>query len=222
MLLTDAAQAAFRLALQHVPHDELTVDGEPYMRRYYLAGYAPPATCPRCDGHGSYSEWRILNSGVRRWESVTCALCDGDGTLQRSGWYRWPFGSVRLHEIVASDDGRAFHDHPWDFVSIGLRGGYLEERPAMVDVDQDGNPWSCSRPGGWRNQLRRFTAPWVLLRRAEDLHVLWLDAPVAWTLILLGPKRRTWGFCDPIGWMPWREFEERHPTRQATQSEVSR
>src|SRR5947209_8627769 len=43
--------------------------------------------------------------------------------------YRWvlplgPLGSLRLHHWVASDDLRASHNHPSDFITIILKGGY--------------------------------------------------------------------------------------------------
>ena len=37
--------------------------------------------------------------------------------------------NVYLHKFLRSDDDRALHDHPWWFVSIMLRGRYLEWLP---------------------------------------------------------------------------------------------
>src|SRR5215472_18922423 len=46
---------------------------------------------------------------------------------------RWraetPFGSVRLHHWLGPDDDRAFHDHPWWFVTFVLAGGYTDRNP---------------------------------------------------------------------------------------------
>jgi hypothetical protein len=48
---------------------------------------------------------------------------------------RWaintPFGGVKLHHILRSDEDRDCHDHPWSFLSIVLRGGYWEHRPKI-------------------------------------------------------------------------------------------
>jgi hypothetical protein len=46
--------------------------------------------------------------------------------------YRWvlplgPLGSLRLHHWLASDDLRAYHDHPSHFATLVLRGGYWDE-----------------------------------------------------------------------------------------------
>lgn len=44
--------------------------------------------------------------------------------------HRWilrtPWGTLRLHHILRSDDDRHLHDHPFDFTSFLLTGGYLE------------------------------------------------------------------------------------------------
>jgi hypothetical protein len=40
---------------------------------------------------------------------------------------RW-FG-VYLHHLLRSDYDRAFHDHPWGFVTFLISGSYTEHRP---------------------------------------------------------------------------------------------
>src|SRR6266853_6456811 len=67
---------------------------------------------------------------------------------------RWtietPLGQIRLHHILRSDNDRHYHDHPFDFVSLILSGGYIEHRP---------------------NQPQRLYLPKsVLVRKAKDLH----------------------------------------------------
>lgn len=34
--------------------------------------------------------------------------------------------SVRIHHFYRSDDARHFHDHPWWFVTLVVRGGYTD------------------------------------------------------------------------------------------------
>lgn len=94
---------------------------------------------------------------------------------------RW--GTLRLHRILRSDNAEALHDHPWDFWSLLLSGGYLEVTPA-------GERW-CPR----------FS---LVRRQAEDLHRLVLTRPV-WTLVWTGPLRRKWGFQTETGWVYWRD-----------------
>ena len=99
-------------------------------------------------------------------------------------WFlaRHDLGAVMLHAIHMNDADRHLHDHPWDFVSIVLRGGYEEERPGGVIVKR--------RAGS------------VAVRRAEDLHrVRILYRCPTWTLVLRGRERREWGFLDDHGWV---------------------
>lgn len=89
---------------------------------------------------------------------------------------RWriefPFGSVRLHHWLAPDDDRAFHDHPWWFWTIVLKGGYIDKSPDGID-----HLWAGS----------------CRYRKAEHRHTVIPD-PEAWTLLVTGPPVRAWGF----------------------------
>jgi hypothetical protein len=46
---------------------------------------------------------------------------------------RWvaDFGlfSIRIHHWMASDDDRNFHDHPWWFITLVLKGSYTDMSP---------------------------------------------------------------------------------------------
>lgn len=174
-----------RRLLDLLPHDTLVVGGAPYMRRWYVLGYAPGD----------------LNAPV-----------GSPGNTRSGRWWRLPF-AVRIHEIVASDDSRAFHDHPWPFVSILLRGAYDETTPAWSGPVVLAFP----TPDDERNPVRRFSAPAVNIKSAEDLHVLTIPegGRSVWTLFLTARKRRTWGFAGPFGWIGWREFDDAFPGREA-------
>jgi hypothetical protein len=91
---------------------------------------------------------------------------------------------LRFHEILSSDPGRHFHDHPWDYVSLILVGGYTEHTP-------EGST--------------HYSAPCLLVRQAEAAHRLELTAP-AWTYVVTGPPRRRWGFHTEAGWIYWRAY----------------
>ena len=43
------------------------------------------------------------------------------------------FFSIRLHHWMASDDQRHYHDHPWDFISLILKGGYMDVNPDALE-----------------------------------------------------------------------------------------
>lgn len=94
---------------------------------------------------------------------------------------RWrietPWGSIRLHHWLGPDDDRAFHDHPWNFTTYVLRGGYLEVTP-------DG--------------LEYLRAPCRRHRLATHQHTVRPLPGGAWTIIVTGPRVRAWGFWDGL------------------------
>ncbi len=126
------------------------------------------------DGRVVFRRWRLLGFEYRS------DLISHD--YMRRWVLRTPFGfMLRLHHILRSDDDRHFHDHPMDFVSLILSGGYVECRP-----DRDPEIY---RPGR------------LVFRRAEDLHYLKLIRKSAWTLLITSYFRREWGFMTEDGWI---------------------
>jgi hypothetical protein len=102
---------------------------------------------------------------------------------------------IYLHHIVRSDYERACHDHPWDFVSIILKGGYTEHNQCLETA-------FCAE----HTHVIKKRAGSIVAHKAEDLHRLELERP-AWTLVFSGRKRREWGFQTPDkGWIGWREL----------------
>lgn len=90
---------------------------------------------------------------------------------------RWvvEFGhfSIRIHHFLASDDDRAFHDHPWWFLTLVLRGSYTDWNPAGFDVLRAGS---------------------IRYRPAYHRHTVLTEG--VWTLVVTGPRMRQWGFWD--------------------------
>lgn len=114
-----------------------------------------------------------------------------NGTLYLRRFYiaHTPLGGIMIHWFHHPDPQRDLHDHPVNFWSFVVRGGYAEER-------------------GPSAQLRFHTAPAINKVRATDLHriVALLDRTV--TVVLYGSKQRDWGFHTDNGWVPWREYEK--------------
>jgi hypothetical protein len=108
----------------------------------------------------------------------------------------YPLIGARVHHILRSDNDRHFHDHPWPFLTIILRGGYFEKR-AVLGAD-----------GYIIRTVERWHGPGsVLIRRATDLHKLRLpEGCTAWTLFCTGPKSQGWGFRVGNRTVPWREY----------------
>lgn len=100
-----------------------------------------------------------------------------------------PFGRIVMHNVLRSDiDG--LHDHPWGFQNFIIRGGYWE-------TNREGRFW---RPTG-------FSA----VRDSNYFHRLEIDPEKAgdetWTLFMMGPKEKDWGFLDEEeNWIQWEEY----------------
>lgn len=120
-------------------------------------------------------------------------ITEGDGTPYMTRYFilktRW--GGIYLHNIHRSDRDD-MHDHPWNFVTFILRGGYWE-------YDTDHPPLT---------NRKRWCGPGTRIKHeAEDIHrVELLPGVQAWTLVFVGRKRREWGFHPLAGFVPWREY----------------
>lgn len=111
--------------------------------------------------------------------------------------------SQLLHWIVEPDDCSALHDHPWDFETEILEGGYGEyvNLPTSVTLGED-NFTAARTPGDHAS------------KRADNLHAIGtllagsgriLPTGIlggAWTCVRTGPRFRRWGFHPPgAAWM---------------------
>lgn len=90
---------------------------------------------------------------------------------------RWvvetPLGSLRLHHWFSSDDERGFHDHPWWFVTLVLRGRYTDLNPQGEELMPTGK---------------------IKYRPSHHKHTVKVEPPGCWTLVLTGSHVRFWGF----------------------------
>jgi hypothetical protein len=91
--------------------------------------------------------------------------------------YRWILNlwlfSIRVHQWVRSDDKRYFHDHPWSFITIVLRGSYVDVSPAGRD------PLSLGS---------------IRFRKATHQHYVEVPRGGALTLLVTTLPVRHWGF----------------------------
>lgn len=109
---------------------------------------------------------------------VTVSLHEHLGLPECPYVYRWRFevrglGSLRVHHWIGSDDDRAFHDHPWWFLTLVVRGGYTDHSPDGADHLRAGS---------------------IRYRPALHRHTVVPDPGGAWTVLITGPRVRTWGF----------------------------
>lgn len=94
--------------------------------------------------------------------------------------YRWviplgPLGSLRLHHWVGSDDLRAYHDHPSNFLTLIIWGGYWDETATGME---------------W------LGAGSIRYRPAWHTHSVALAGRPCWSLLWFSHPFREWGFWD--------------------------
>ncbi len=134
-----------------------------------------------------------------RREVITHA--DNQPYLQRLIIFRGFGFGIYLHRFLGSDDA-CLHCHPFDFVSILLRGGYFETI---------GQNWFQQDDGSWCWEWLHRTycqAGDVLFRPARTAHRIEIDLarpPVS--LVFTRRLGRKWGFFSPLaGWVWWKQY----------------
>lgn len=135
-----------------------------------------------------------------------------EGYMER--YWLYPFDeknsqNIRIHHILASDEDRHLHDHPWPSTSILLKGGYWEIMPK--DQAQDPALDETERVRIWRSPGD------VITRKAGDRHALELpEGKTAWSMFIMGPYEQKWGFYTEEGKVYWREYLNDYETQTST------
>lgn len=170
------ARALIDLARQ-TPYEHI----EDYMERYWLVPYSRET---------STTGRKIIGGGKLKFRKHPI------GRLLQ--WFGY---AARIHVIKRSDRADAFHDHPWPYCSIILKGWYAEEIPVL---DRQGNVID--------RESEYFGEGSVLIRPAHHFHRLqaWSGQP-ATTLFITGKQVNEWGFVPAAGGnihnkVPAREF----------------
>ena len=99
-----------------------------------------------------------------------------NGKLHFRRWelLKTPWFSIWIHGIYAADEDKHLHNHPWDFKSIVLKGAYIEK----------------TEKGIVRQTPGKFNS-----RNGNDFHkILRLVTPVVYTLFIVTPVKREWGY----------------------------
>lgn len=128
---------------------------------------------------------------------------------------RWEFLDVgflkaMVHYFPAEVSDRDPHDHPRPFVTLVLRGNYRDESwvPLPFDERQESEvqTGSLGVPA-----MERLHAGSFRYRSAEHLHIVETDAVGCWTLVVMGPIVREWGFVRLASgsWWPWGKYVQK-------------
>lgn len=117
--------------------------------------------------------------------------------------YRWVCNlglfSVRLHHWLRSDDKRFFHDHPWVFLSIIIKGGYTDVSSVgwyrgNVPITMQAKYGYLVHKDGEILEKDEVTAGAIRFRGANHSHYVEVPKGGCWSLLLCGPPVRKWGF----------------------------
>lgn len=103
--------------------------------------------------------------------------------------------NVFLHKFLKSDPDDV-HDHPWNYASLILKGGYWEWLPVF---DAEGQ--KITEVKQWRGAGKfRFG-------KMSTYHRIELDPDVTpWTLFFVGPRKREWGFLVNNKWIHYESY----------------
>jgi len=124
-----------------------------------------------------------------------------DGELYLTRYYlflkeraKCPF-NVFLHRFHKSDD-EVFHDHPWPYATLILKGGYYEWLPQFNSRGaKTGEVAKWCGVGSFR------------FAQANSYHRVELDPEIeCWTLFMPGRKQRDWGFLVRNTWVQWEQY----------------
>lgn len=104
-----------------------------------------------------------------------------------------PWFNIYIHQILKSDEEAHFHDHPWNFFSFILSGGYKERSSYSVDR--------------WKQvHTNYFMKHSLVHHKRSDTHKLTLMTPCVWTLVLTYGKHQTWGYQTEAGWIDFQSY----------------
>lgn len=166
------------------------------------------------DGKRGRWSWAFSRRPDRGWTRNRFLIgAPGNPMMERWRLLQTPLFGIYLHRIYREDLDPVPHDHPWSFLSLVLRGGYQEEFYPDTRRILDraftrrfgGLPRLDGRPS---RRLHRF--PLTAAHRITAVE------PGTVTLVLVGPKVRSWGFYGYDGlWIDWRDALGVRPTEGA-------
>lgn len=121
--------------------------------------------------------------------------------LLSTRWFK-----LYYHIFHRSDYDRACHDHPWPFYSLILWGGYTEVRPTAGAREALAEGQQVADLEKTLERVPYYPGN-VLFRPSHWAHRIELEpGKKSYSLCLILPKEREWGFFLKEGWKHWKEF----------------
>lgn len=159
---------------------------------------------PHAKGDGEFAPWQFCT----RFDIPDRA--DPTRTyLTRWRIFQCPWFALYLHRINLPDADEHMHDHPWNFASIVLRGGYDE----LVRTRAH---WPPSKTGQYGRRRGWLSVGFTGIDTAHKIVRLYRSP--TWTLVLTGRRVKTWGFFTDEGFVRYREYLAARDTQQITAS----
>lgn len=147
---------------------------------------------------------------------------DGTPYLERTYYIKTKLFQIVKHKILQSD-ADCLHDHPWNFCSIILKGGYYEGTEAWQVLQGSELKYFKEKYGENSLYYKWYGVGSILFRKAEWKHKLRLDkfSPSTYpasseidvinipctTLVIMFNRRREWGFWTKNGWLSWLNYK---------------
>lgn len=146
---------------------------------------------------------RLYKSGtswcVWRWTDVDSEY------IRRLHLIKTPWFAVCLHWILKPDPEPWLHDHPVTFLSVILRGWYVELRGERHYLSAPkGSDW-----GAVETVFKLVHRRWYnfICASRDTMHRIEYAAPHTLTLCFMGPKRQEWGYRTNKGWVWYKEYK---------------
>lgn len=124
--------------------------------------------------------------------------------------FKSKYGCIYIHRFMRSDSDTP-HDHPWNFFTYVIAGGYSEvfyQKKAQVENGAFASLWTKT--------VNSRVPGSVAYRKATDVHQVVVDQDrnmdqieqAPFTICLMGPRLREWGFWSDNGttWTDWRKY----------------
>ncbi len=117
-------------------------------------------------------------------------------TLISTRWFQ-----IFFHKFNGPDWALDPHDHPSAFLSIGLKGSYIEK---------------VYSPDGRIVSERHWRAPWVRRFPRDHIHRMsWVDPRGTYTLCIVTHWQRDWGYLVDGKMIVYRDYIRRYRTARA-------
>jgi hypothetical protein len=151
---------------------------------------------------------------MRRWTIFVSyeGQRDENVLFRAPSWF--PF-KLLIHHFLPDTEDVDPHDHPRPLWTLILKGGYLDLVPCMYCKGErypviDKGRTRCPVCKGRGLELgEEMTRGRFRHRPAEHRHVTKVSSAGAWTLCLMGPKQREWGFWRHGKLWQWFKYEQK-------------